>query len=68
MKHHSLAERLEEFDSDHEPLKLTNEPTLRVLLADARTHAEDASRPARRTMRTRIIEIRDQGLRPFRIF
>lgn len=68
MKTSSLAERLEEFEAAHGSLKLENEPPTRVVVT--RGLAADtaaAQRPVRRAFRVRGIEIRDQGLRLFRV-
>ena len=67
MKSSNLAERLEEFEATLNSLRLTNEPTTRLLVSqDAPTLAQ--KKPTRRAGRIRAIEIRDQGLRSFRVF
>jgi len=62
MKSSNLAQRLEEFDAVMESLRLTPPPTTRV------TAPEQPARPVRRAARVRTIQIRDQGLRGFRVF
>ena len=65
MKSSNLAERLEEFEATLESLRLRNEPATRqVVMQDA---AAPAGEKPRRRARIGAIQIRDQGLRPFRV-
>lgn len=69
MKSSNLAERLEEFEATIETLRLTPSPTTRVIAAEpALDVLAQPARPARRAARTRGIQIREQGLRSFRVF
>jgi hypothetical protein len=66
MKYSNLAERLEEFEATLETLRLSNAPATRQVVArDALT--PDPQKPLRRTRRVGGIQIRDQGLRAFRV-
>lgn len=66
MKSSNLAERLEAFDATLESLRLTSAPvTNRMVARDAPAPAPQ--KPMRRTRRVGGIQIRDQGLRAFRI-
>ena len=66
MKYSNLAERLEEFEATLETLQLSDAPATRQVVArDAPTPAPD--KPARRARRVGGIQIRDQGLRAFRV-
>lgn len=68
MKSSNLAERLEEFESVVDSLRLTPSPaTQRLAAQDAPQESGEPARPARRAFRGRGIELRDQGLRPFRV-
>ena len=66
MKNSNLAERLEEFAATVEALDSPEHRTTVVL-----SFVPETPRPAppapRRTFGTRRIEIRDEGLRPFRV-
>jgi hypothetical protein len=64
MKGSSLAERLEEFDAIADALKSSGSKPLPVLSV-----IPEIPRPAPRRLvfGTRRIQIRDQGLRPFRV-
>jgi hypothetical protein len=67
MKSSNLAQCLEEFEATLESLRLTNEPeTRQVVGQDAPFAAPEKT--LRRHTRTGGIQIRDQGLRPFRVF
>lgn len=69
MKTSNLAERLEQFEATIDSLRLTPEPGTRQIVAKAGPEVADArTRPSRRAARVRAIEIREQGLRAFRIF
>jgi hypothetical protein len=66
MKSSNLAQRLEEFEATLNSLRLGNEPATRLVMArDAPVPSSD--QPPRRRARTGGIQIRDQGLRPFRV-
>jgi hypothetical protein len=69
MKTSNLAERLDEFDDIIDSLRLSGEPTIRMV-AEGGASADGGELPARprRAVRVRTIEIRDQGLRSFRVF
>jgi hypothetical protein len=69
MKSSNLAERLEEFEAVVQSLQMSVEPATRRMAApeSCETPAEPA-RPARRGFGARTIQIRDQGLRSFRVF
>jgi hypothetical protein len=67
MKSSNLAQRLEEFESTLDSLRLTSEPATRMIVAQDPPSAE-RKKPQRRAGRIRAIEIRDQGLRSFRVF
>jgi hypothetical protein len=69
MKSSNLAQRLEEFDAVSELLRLV--PPTTALFGDPRSASagpREPARPVRRTGRVRAIQIRDQGLRGFRVF
>ena len=64
----SLARRLEEYEADVESLKLTRAPVTRQLMPQGPQPASgEPRRPVRRAFGARTIQIRDQGLRPFRV-
>lgn len=64
----SLARRLKEYEADIESLNLTREPVTRqVMPQDSLTAPAESRRPMRRGLGARTIQIRDQGLRPFRV-
>jgi hypothetical protein len=66
MKSSNLAERLEEFEATLESLQLTQAPVMnRIVARDAPAPAPQ--RPVRRARRVGGIQIRDQGLRSFRV-
>jgi hypothetical protein len=66
MQSSNLARCLEEFEATIESLRLTNEPVTRQVTAhDAPVPSSD--KPPRRRTRAGGIQIRDQGLRPFRV-
>ena len=68
MKTSSLAERLQVYEATCDSLKLTKEPTTRIVVTrEAPATLENPRRPARRAFRARTIEVRDQGLRLFRV-
>ena len=66
MKSSSLAQRLEEFEATFESLRLTREPTTRRIVPQDVSPAARIKRPRRR-VRVGGIQIRDQGLRAFRV-
>jgi hypothetical protein len=61
----SLARRLGEYEATIESLRLTREPATRQLVAQESPTAR--SNVARRRVRVGGIQIRDQGLRAFRV-
>jgi hypothetical protein len=64
----SLAKRLEEYEADVESLKLTRAPGTRQLMPqDPQASPPESRRPVRRAFGARTIQIRDQGLRLFRV-
>jgi len=66
MKPSSLAERLEEFEATIASLRLSGEPaTRRIMPQDVSTKAQ--IKAPRRRVRVGGIQIRDQGLRAFRV-
>ena len=66
MKTSNLAERLEEYEATLESLRLDNAPVMNRLVArDAPSPAPQ--KPVRRARRVGGIQIRDQGLRAFRV-
>ena len=68
MKPSNLAERLEEFEAVVDSLRLTPSPTTQRLAArEASGESAELTRPIRRSLRARGIQVRDQGLRPFRV-
>jgi hypothetical protein len=68
MKTSSLAERLQEYEAACDSLNLTREPRTRIVVPqESPATPEHARRPVRRAFRARTIEIRDQGLRLFRV-
>lgn len=68
MKHSNLARRLEEFEADIAPLRLTTDATARLVATrEDPGMPASPSRPARRAFRAGAIRTRDQGLRSFRV-
>lgn len=68
MKFSNLAQRLEEFESDLESLRLTSPTQARFVMSpDTPEIAATRARPARRGWRAGAIRTRDQGLRSFRV-
>ena len=66
MKSSSLAQRLEEFEASISSLRLIGEPaTRRIVPHDVSTKAQ--IKAPRRRVRVGGIQIRDQGLRAFRV-
>ena len=65
MKLSNLAQRLEELAAVSESLGAFDPTTRRITAAPAANSSMLA--PRRRTLGTRSIQIRDQGLRPFRV-
>ena len=62
----SLARRLEEYEAAS--LQLARAPVTRqVMPQQPQTTPVQSRRPARRALGARTIQIRDQGLRPFRV-
>ena len=69
MNSSNLAERLEEFESVIDSLRLTPATTSRVFTGEELPAAPaETTRPVRRATRVRAIQTRDQGLRGFRVF
>ena len=68
MKSSNLAQRLEELEAVMESLQLTPPPTARIAPSQEAVATTEAPRPVRRSGRVRAIQIRDQGLRGFRVF
>jgi hypothetical protein len=69
MKSNNLAERLEEFEAVIDSLRLTRERTIRMdVQPEANPDAGGQPARPRRASRARGIEIRDQGLRAFKVF
>jgi hypothetical protein len=66
MKSSSLAQRLEEFEATIESLRLSGEPTTRRIAPQDVSPSAPIKAPRRR-MRAGGIQIRDQGLRAFRV-
>jgi hypothetical protein len=68
MKSSNLAARLEQFEAVMDSLRRTSEHVTRVRVGLAEANRAEAlpARPARRS-RTRGIQLRDQGLRAFRV-
>ena len=67
----SLARRLAEYEAD-ESLKLTRAPVTRQVMpqgsqTEPRVKTMEPRRPVRRAGAARTIQIRDQGLRLFRV-
>jgi hypothetical protein len=64
----SLARRLEEYEADVESLKLSRAPVTRKLIPQgSKSTPREPRPPMRRASGARTIQIRDQGLRPFRV-
>jgi hypothetical protein len=64
----SLARRLEEYEADAASLKLARAPVMRrVMPQGPQISPAESLRPVRRARAARTIQIRDQGLRPFRV-
>jgi hypothetical protein len=66
MKYSNFAESIEEFAPTTDALNAQESKALRMSVVPAANTPMLA--PRRRTLGTRRIQIRDQGLRPFRIF
>jgi hypothetical protein len=67
MKSSNLAERLEQYEAEIDTLNLARAPSMRRLEA-ASAAGEDMPRATRRRSHRPGLQIRDQGLRPFRVF
>ena len=66
MKSSNLARRLEEYEASMASLRLTGEPsTRRIVPSDVSPIAQ--TKAPRRRVRVGGIQIRDQGLRAFRV-
>jgi hypothetical protein len=73
MKSSGLAERLQELEAAMQSLQMSPSPTMRKIAlpagAERLDQREQPARPRpRHASRARTIEIRDQGLRSFRVF
>jgi hypothetical protein len=66
MKSSNLAQRLEEHEASLKSLRLASEPATRQVVAQDAPFATPEN-PLRRPRRPGRIQIRDQGLRPFRV-
>ena len=68
MKNSNLAERLEEFAATVEALENSEQkPTLVLAFVPEASRPTPQPAPRRAAFGTRRIEIRDEGLRPFRV-
>ena len=63
----SLARRLEEYEAEIASLKLARAPATRQRMPQPQTTPARFRRPMRRALGAHTIQIRDQGLRPFRV-
>jgi hypothetical protein len=67
MQNTNLAQRLDEFEATLESLRLTDTRIERQDVANAADFQQVSVMPVRRASRIRSIQIRDQGLRSFRV-